>query len=228
MRRWLILACAAAFSLGLCFPAARGGQPAAEPGEGEEGEKESGTVYVLEDSDKVILRDGTEIKGTVLCAGQAAVTILTPDGEKTIPREKIERVIKNTDGSFPKKYKAEEADGHKYLVEAPPDEPGDADEGAAPRPRKPKGTPKGQPKARPRARPKAPAKGGPKARPGTPKLPNLPGLPKLPGGLPNLKLPKDPAKLRALLERLQKDGKLRGLINDPRAADALRKAMRQK
>ncbi len=223
---------------GATRPGGGGGRPGGGPAGGEEGEEEEGFVYVLEDSDQVILRDGTRIAGTILCAGQAAVTILTPDGEKTIPREKVERVIKNTDGSFPRKYKAEETDGHKFLVEAPPDPPPDGDmggdPGGAPPARKPKARPKAPAKGTPKAAPRTPAKPGTTARPATPKLPSLPNLPgglpnlNLPGGLPNLNLPKDPAKLRDLLQRLQKDGKLRDLINDPRAADMLRKAMKQK
>ncbi len=241
MRRTLALACAALCSLALCVSGARagarggggerggppGGGSARQPGgprgmapgeePGSEEESEPGTVYVIEDSDKVILRDGTVVEGTVLCAGQAAVTILTPDGEKTIPREQIERVIKNTDGSFPKKYMAEETDGHKFLIEAPPDlPPGDGGGGGpAPAPaRTPRArpAPKGAPKAPAKRQPKAPAKARPAA-------------PKMPGGMPNLKsLPKDPAQLRSLLQRLQKEGKLQDLIKDPRAAELLRKA----
>ncbi|MFW6161788.1 MAG: hypothetical protein ACODAJ_03410 [Planctomycetota bacterium] len=77
----------------------------------------------------MILRDGSEVSGTILCAGQAAVVLLTPDGEQTIPRAAIERVVKNADGSFPKKYKAETLDGHKFLVEAPPESPPGAEDG---------------------------------------------------------------------------------------------------
>jgi len=168
------------------------------------------------------------------------VTILTPDGEKTIPREKIERVIKNADAGFPKKFKAEPNDGHKYLVEAPPDEYNPDDEGG-PAPKRPKAKPKARPKANPKTKrtPRTPGKRTPKAQPGKPTLPNLPNLPNLPGGLPNLRnlpnlpnlpggLPKDPAKLRALLQRLRKEGKLDQLLKDPRASDLLRKAMRQR
>ena len=198
-------------------PAAK---PGAEPGaESHEKGAEAGTVYVLQDTDAVILRDGTRISGTILCAGQAAVTLLTPDGEKTIPRAKIERVIKNTDAGFPKKFKAEETDGHKYLVEAPPEDEVPADEGDD----GPGGKPKRKPRAKPKATPKtkAPATRTPKARPQTPKLPNLPG------DLPNIQLPKDPAKLRALLQKLKKEGKLQALMKDPRASEMLRKALRQ-
>jgi hypothetical protein len=234
MRRVLLLAVCMAVPLStaaLAGAPARGGG-----GKGGDEEAEPGTVYVLEDHDKVILRDGTEIEGTVLCAGQAAVTLLTPEGERTIPREKIERVIKNTDGSFPRKFVAEEADGHKYLTEAPPEGEGGEDTGvpgaaAAPPakgPRRPKASPTGKRPAKgtPKTRPGRPARGTPRARPATPKLPDLP---KLPGGVPNLKnMPKDPAKLRALLQRLQKEGKLQDLIKDPRAAEALRRAMKKK
>jgi hypothetical protein len=74
---------------------------------------------VLLDNDAVVLRDGTRISGTILCAGQAAVTILTSEGEKTIPREQIERVIQNADAGLPTKFPAEpDALGaHKHLID---------------------------------------------------------------------------------------------------------------
>ncbi|MBM4041143.1 MAG: hypothetical protein FJ290_21795 [Planctomycetes bacterium] len=84
----------------------------------------------------MVLRDGTRINGTILAAGQAAVTIMTYEGEKTIPREKIERVIQNADAGLPRKFAAEkdEAVGHKFLRDM---------EGAFPPPPKPPEPPRG-------------------------------------------------------------------------------------
>jgi len=227
MKRLVALTTCLLVAMALCAPQALAGQRPKKPAaEGEKKAAEGDTVYVLQDTDAVILRDGTRIAGTILCAGQTAVTLLTPDGEKTIPREKIERVIKNSDAGFPKKFKAEKTDGHKFLVEAPPEEEGaDDDEGNAPAQR-PKRTSKPKRKATPKS--KAPAKRTPKAKPGTPKLPKLPGgLPKLPGGLGGLKFPKDPAKLKAMLQQLKKSGKLQAIMKDPRASQLLRKALKQ-
>ena len=242
MKRFLTLAAVALFGLAVSGLAALAGErgegggaarPGGGGGRGGGGggeEKEDGTVYVLEDSDRVILRDGTEIKGTILCAGQAAVTILTPDGEETIPRERIERIVKNLDGSFPKKFKAEETDGHLFLVEAPPDPPpgeGDDEGGGAPKAR-----PKAAPKARPKAAPKAPAKGKPAApagrtpaaRPARPTQPTLPGLP---NGLPNLKDLNDP-RIQDLLKRLPKGVDPQDLLKDPRVLQRLQDAMKKR
>ena len=227
---------------GRSAPAARPGRggPGAKPGkgapaEGEEDEEKAGTAMVLQDSDAVILRDGTRIDGTVLCAGQMAVTILTQDKdgkplEKTIPREKVERVIKSADAEFPTKFGTEKLDGHKYLVEAPPEEeeggeedlagPGGDFDGPPPR-RRPKAP---GPAKRPKAKPTRPAA----KRPPSAKLPSV-GLPKLPFKLPGgLKVPKDSAKLRDLLNRLKKGGKLDGLLKDPRALKALKKGLKKR
>lgn len=214
---------------------ARKGAPAEEQAEGE-----TGQAYVLEDSDAVILRDGTRIKGTVLCAGAAAVTILIKDEdgkpqEKTIPREKIERVIKNADAGFPKKFATKKLDGHKYLVEAEPEDMGDPENllddggGGAPRPR-----------PRPRPRSKAPAKGRTPKRPAAggkrPARPKLPGGLKLPPGFklppgvklpPGFRLPKniDPGRLKAIIDRLQKRGMLDKV--DPKLRKAIGDAMKK-
>jgi len=143
------------------------GAPRANQGGGEEGEEEEEPpgAFVLPDSDAVVLRDGTRVDGTIVCAGQAAVTILTPEGEKTFPREKIERTIKRTDARSPRKFMAEELDGHKYLIDL---EGGLA---PAPEPEPPKGPdivplPQ-QPAAAPAAAPAAPA--GPAAAPARPR-----------------------------------------------------------
>lgn len=208
-------------------PAAKGGAPG--KGAPVEKEPEGGQAFVLEDSDAVVLRDGTRINGTVLCAGAAAVTILVKeDGapvEKTIPREKIERVIKNTDAGFPRKYSTKALDGHKYLTEV--QDEGDPenllDDGTglgpapAPRPR-----PKAAPKGRTPTAPRTPAK-----RPATPKLPG--GI-KLPPGIqlpPGIKLPKDmdPGKLKGILDQLQKRGMLDKM--DPKIRRAIQGALKK-
>jgi len=209
------------------------------PGQGEpkgEEEGEEGAVFVLQDSDAVVLRDGTRIDGTILCAGQAAVTILTPEGERTIPREQIERIIKNSDAGFPKKFKAEELDGHKYLQDEEAAE-GEAagEEGGPPGP-KLVATPgvRPAPAPAPKPAPKAPAPAGPPAaRPAAPPAapkpaaPAPPQPPKAPAGVTTITLPKDPAQLRAFIEQLRRDGKLDALLKDPRALEILRKALRE-
>jgi len=198
----------------------KGARKAAKKSTKQEKGGEGGHAFVLMDNDAVILRDGTRITGTILCAGQAAVTILTPDGEKTIAREKIERIIKNTKAGFPKKFKAEEQDGHKYLVE----EPAEGEEGMG-APAKP------GPAARPVPKGKAPAKATKPARPGAPpkRRPGArPKQPRAPGRLPKLNLPKDPAKLKALLDRLKRQGKLDQILKNPQALKMLREALKGK
>jgi len=220
-----------------------------EPKEDEE-EGEEGSVFVLPDKDAVILRDGTRVNGTILCAGQAAVTILTAEGEKTISREQIERVIQNADAGVPEKFKAEELDGHKYLKKEDAEEPPPVKAGGPaappiatlgmppgappqPAPAAEKGgaeapAPAAAPKALPPAPPKAPPPVAPVQPPAALEPPAAGPLPQPPAALPTMTLPKDPAQLRAFIEQLRRDGKLDALLKDPRALEALRKALREK
>jgi len=199
----------------------KGGQK--EP-EGEEEEEEGGTVLVLPDNDAVVLRDGTRIEGTILCAGAVAVTILTPEGEKTIPREKVERIVKNADAKSPEEHIPEELDGHKYLMGTggvvaltPPKK----DEGPEIVPR-----PKPQP-APPQAAPPQPKPAQPpaKARP-APAKPKPP-VAKPPKALPKVQVPSDPEQLRALLRKLREEGTLGDYLRDPEFRKALRDAVRK-
>lgn len=214
----------------------RGGPGQQEP-EGEE-EEQGGTVLVLTDSDAVILRDGTRINGTILCAGAVAVTILTPEGEKTIPREKVERLVKKADAKSPQEFTPEELDGHKYLMmgsgtlltvpttkkdegpeivpqtpaTAQPAKPVQPQPAAAARPAKPR--PLAQPRtALPKA--KAPAV----RKPAAPK--------QAAEALPKLQVPQDPAKLTAFLRKLRQEGTLADYLRDPEFRKALREAVRK-
>ena len=199
----------------------KGGPAKGEPKEGEE-ESEEGSVFVLPDKDAVILRDGTRVDGTILCAGQAAVTILTADGEKTIQREQIERVIQNADAGVPEKFKAEELDGHKYLKK---EEVAEGDEAEAPPPKK--AVHPGPPPAKPPAVLKAPPAAAPAQPPVAAKPAAPPPVPQPPAAAPSLMLPKDPAQLRAFIDQLRREGKLDALLKDPRALEALRNALKQ-
>ncbi len=213
------------------------GPPPAEEQQGAGGE--SGGASVLEDSDAVILRDGTRINGTILCAGAAAVTILAKEGEgegeeaqaveTTIPREKIERIIKNADGSFPKKFATETRDGHKFLIESESvqDAPDAEDDWpAAP-------AVKGRRRAAPRRAPRkkaAPAARQPKQPRARRPAAKLPGGIKLPPGVklpPGMKIPKniDPGKLKGAIDRLQKRGVLKKI--DPKLRKAIEKAIKK-
>jgi len=194
-------------------------------------------VLVLTDSDAVVLRDGTRIEGTVLCAGAIAVTILTPEGEKTIPREQVERVVKNADAKSPEEFTPQELDGHKYLMGGSGVlslTPAKKDEGPEivplARP-KPAVAPTPPARAAP-AKPKAPPGPKPPARPAPqkPKPPAVrqPAAPKQPAkALPKLQLPTDPAQLRALIKKLRDEGTLGDYLRDPEFRKALREAVRK-
>jgi len=204
---------------------ARGGKGPQEPGSEEE-EEQGGTVMVLPDNDAVVLRDGTRVEGTILCAGAVAVTILTPEGEKTIPREKVERIVKNADAKSPEEHTPEELDGHKYLMGTggvvtltPPKK----DEGPeiVPRP-KPKPQPAPPKAAAPRPRPAQPP---PKAQP-APAKPKAP-VAKPAKPLPKVQVPSDPEQLRALLRKLRQEGTLGDYLRDPEFRKALREAVRR-
>ncbi|MFP4055347.1 MAG: hypothetical protein ACLF0G_00585 [Candidatus Brocadiia bacterium] len=202
----------------LAGPAALAGQPKGEGGEAE-GEDTGPSVSVIPDDDALVLRDGTRIEGTVLCAGQAAVTILTADGEKTIPREKIERIVKNIRDLSPQEWAVEEVDGHKYIVEKGV-ATASAAEGGPATPAKPKAR-----TATPKAGPKKP-----KARPDQGKTPNRQPpapKPKPPAEAAGIEIPDDPAEVRALLQRLRKEGKLQEVLKNPEAFKKIREALKK-
>lgn len=212
------------------------GSPKAKGPEGEEEGEEKG-IFVLLDSDAVVLRDGTRINGTILAAGQTAVTILTHEGEKTIPRENIERIIKNADAETPRKFVPEELDGHKYLRDI---------EGALPPPPPKAQAPKGPdivpiqvaaapPKAvePPPPPPKAPEPLPPVAPKAQPPVAPAP-QPKAPGEappgvkqLPPITFPKTQVEIHALIEKLRREGTLNDYLADPKFREGFREAVRE-
>jgi hypothetical protein len=231
---------------------ARGGAPAAE---GEEEEEEEPTASVLRDNDAVILRDGSRIDGTVLCAGQVGVTILSAEGEKTIPRAQVERVVYKTDASHPETLPIEEEDGHKYVrdysaapaakTEEPPIEivPPAAPAAPAatapttvvpkvatprPAPAKP-ATPAIPRPAQPRpAQPRTPRPATPRpVQPNVPTPPNNPRI-QLPENLGGMVLPDNPADMKTLIKKLKQEGKLDQVLNDPKLRKAILDALRKK
>ncbi|HPD15168.1 MAG TPA: hypothetical protein PLE19_09465 [Planctomycetota bacterium] len=213
--------------------ALKGAPGKAKGAEGEEDEGGEGALVLL-DTDAVVLRDGTRISGTILAAGQAAVTILTHQGEKTIPRETIERIVKNADAGLPTKFAAEEADGHKYLQDT---------QGAIPAPPKGAEEPKGPDivSATPAApaapaapvAPAAPAAPAPKAvapvgPAPAPKAVEPPAKAEAPvkGALPAITFPKTQPELHALIEKLRKEGTLNDYLADPTFREGFRQAVR--
>ena len=85
-------------------------------------------IKVLRDSDLVKMRDGTEVKGTVVFVGARSVIVVTDEGEQTLEREKIERIQRALDASKPSGYALHEQDGHLLIVPGGGD---DAVEGGA-------------------------------------------------------------------------------------------------
>lgn len=214
---------------GAAAVAAKGGpkKPPAKKGGGEgeeEGDEGGEGAMVLEDSDAVVLRDGTRINGTILCAGQTAVTLLTPEGEKTFPREQIERIVQNADAGLPKKFTAEELDGHKYLKDAEGGAPVAAKTGE---PKGPDIVPLDAGTATPAAKGTAPA--APAAPP--PAAPVATVQPAAPAGpakvLAPVTFPKTQPELHALIEKLRKDGTLNDYLADPKFRDGFREAVRE-
>ena len=109
---------------------------AAAPGgaEGEQPQKKELTARVFLDSDVLYLRDGTEVKGTIILIAQKAAVILTEKGEEMVPRENIEKVVRGTDKEKATTLPIRSQDGFLFIVMEPiEDQPAEGGaEGAAP------------------------------------------------------------------------------------------------
>ena len=101
---------------------------------GEQPEKKELTARVFLDSDVLYLRDGTELKGTIILIAQKAAVVLTEKGEEMVPRENIEKIVLGKDKEKATTLPVRSRDGFLFLVMEPiEDQPleGGAD-GAAP------------------------------------------------------------------------------------------------
>jgi len=81
-------------------------------------------VKLLLDSDSIFMKDGTEIKGTVIFIAAKRVIILTETGEELIDRGDIERIVQRKDYSEeePVTLPVREIDGFQFIVMEPVEE----------------------------------------------------------------------------------------------------------
>jgi len=96
------------------------GPPAAGPQEGEGGGESY--VKILLDSDSILMKDGTELKGTIVLIAEKKVIILTEEGEKLIDKESVEEISRGKDKDHPVTLMVRETDGFQFIVMEPVDE----------------------------------------------------------------------------------------------------------
>jgi|GEM_PF-6307250 len=129
------------------FPGAEAPQ---DPAEGRGEGAEESYVMLLMDSDTILLKDGTEVNGTVILIAEKKVIILTEEGEELIDRENIEEIVQRKDYSRdePVTLPVREIDGFQFIVMEPIEgEPADAagpvpeERPAEPRRERPRATP---------------------------------------------------------------------------------------
>jgi hypothetical protein len=77
------------------------------------------TVEVLLDEDKIIMKDGTEIEGTVLLKTEQSTIILTDEGEETVRTRDIEEIVRGRQKDTPVTLPVREADGYQFIVMEP-------------------------------------------------------------------------------------------------------------
>ncbi len=79
------------------------------------------TVRLNTRGDRLILTDGTEVRGTIVVVGARAVVIVTATGEETVPRHKIERIRRAPPGdlSTPRTFETAVGVDHERIVVAP-------------------------------------------------------------------------------------------------------------
>ncbi|MFW6157870.1 MAG: hypothetical protein ACOC8E_00760 [Planctomycetota bacterium] len=94
--------------------------------EGEAGEEEAElpnvhTVKVSARVDRLVLTDGSVVRGSIVAVGTKAVVIATAAGEQTVAREKIEQVRRAPAGapSVPRTFETEIGSGHERIVVPP-------------------------------------------------------------------------------------------------------------
>ncbi|MFO7897444.1 MAG: hypothetical protein R6V58_00115 [Planctomycetota bacterium] len=95
-------------------------------GEGVEGEEEAElpnvhTVKVSARVDRLVLTDGSVVRGSIVAVGAKAVIIATAAGEQTVPRGKIEQIRRAPAGapSVPRTFETEIDSGHERIVVPP-------------------------------------------------------------------------------------------------------------
>ncbi|NQT18898.1 MAG: hypothetical protein HQ592_04275, partial [Planctomycetes bacterium] len=94
-----------------------------DEGPGDEGgEEKSLQVKMLLDSDKLYMRDGTTIEGTIIIVAAKWAIILTEDGERLIPREDIEKIERGKDKDATVTLPIQESDGFQFIVMKPIEE----------------------------------------------------------------------------------------------------------
>ena len=93
------------------------------------GEAEPPRVRMFLDSDKLYLRDGTIIEGTIIIVAAKWAIILTEEGEKLIPREDIEKIERGMDKDEAVTLPIRESDGFQFMVMEPIEEGEDVEGG---------------------------------------------------------------------------------------------------
>lgn len=79
-----------------------------------------GMLKLVTRTDRLTLTDGTKVEGSIVAVGNKAVIIITPEGEKTIAREKIERIERNQLPTRPPRtFETEILDGRERVVVTP-------------------------------------------------------------------------------------------------------------
>ncbi len=79
------------------------------------------TVRLNTRADRLILTDGTEVRGTIVVVGARAVIIVTATGEETVPRDKIDRIRRAPPGdlSTPRTFETTVGIDHERIAVAP-------------------------------------------------------------------------------------------------------------
>ena len=100
------------------------GDPGAEPA--EEPEKTEpppgGMVTLNTRKDQVTLTDGKVVEGSIVAAGRRAIVIVTAEGEKTIPRDKVQRIERaptRVDALRHHLFETLVVDGHEHIIVPP-------------------------------------------------------------------------------------------------------------
>lgn len=86
------------------------------------GEAKPLRVRMFLDSDKLYLRDGTTIEGTIIIVAAKWAIILTEEGEKLIPREDIEKIEHGRDKFEAVTLPIRESDGFQFIIMEPIEE----------------------------------------------------------------------------------------------------------
>ncbi len=80
------------------------------------------TVKLASRRDRVTLTDGTVLEGMIVAAGARAIVIVTPEGEKTVPKDNVERVergVAGADALTLRTFEMEVVDGRERVAVPP-------------------------------------------------------------------------------------------------------------